>query len=98
MLGSGNPTPYDTPLIALLVALAILLFVGAATSGSWSPTTATVVRRGAMLVAIAATVIVHTVTPTTNGIIGAARMVFVWPAIALVVIAFIVWSWRIGHL
>jgi len=98
MLGSGNPTPYDIPLIALLVALAILLFLGAATSGSWSPMTATVVRRGAIVVAIGATAVVHIVTPTTNGIIGAARVLFVWPAIALVVIAFIVWSWRIGHL
>jgi hypothetical protein len=33
MFGSGNPTPYDIPLIVLLVALAILLSIAAATSG-----------------------------------------------------------------
>jgi hypothetical protein len=98
MFGSGNPTPYDVPLIVLLVALAILSLIGAATTGSWSPTTANLVRRGAMLVAIAATAVVHIVTPTTNGIIGAGRVLFVWPAIALTVIGFLVWSWRVGHI
>jgi hypothetical protein len=73
------------------------MFVGAATSASWSPTTATLVRRGAMALSIAAVAVVHIVTPTTNGIMGAARVLFVWPAIAIAVIAFIVWSWRIGH-
>lgn len=98
MFGSGNPTPYDIPLIVLLVALGTLLLIGAATTASWSPTTGTVVRRGAMLVAIAAIAVVHIVTPTTNGIIGAARVLFVWPPIALTVIGFLVWSWRAGHL
>jgi hypothetical protein len=43
-------------------------------------------------------VIVHVVTPTTNGIIGAGRVLFVWPAIALAVVAYLVWSWRAGSL
>ena len=86
MFGSGNPTPYDIPLICLLAALAIVMFVGAASTGSWSPATATLVRRAALLVGIAATVVVHAVTPTTNGIIGAGRAPYV------------VWSWRAGSL
>jgi hypothetical protein len=98
MLGSGNPTPYDIPLLVLLAALALVLFIGAGTANAWSPTTATLVRRGAMVVAIGTTVLVHVVTPTTNGIIGAARMLFIWPALALTVIAFLVWSWRVGRL
>ena len=79
MFGSGNPTPYDIPLICLLAALAIVMFA-------------------ALLVGIAATVVVRVVTPTTNGIIGAGRVLFVWPAIALAVIAYVVWSWRAGSL
>ena len=98
MFGSGNPTPYDIPLICLLGALAVLMFIGAASTWSWTPATATMVRRGALLLGIAATVIVHVVTPTTNGIIGAGRVLFVWPAIALAVIAYLVWSWRAGSL
>jgi hypothetical protein len=98
MFGSGNPTPYDIPLICLLAVLAIVMFVGAASTGSWPPSTAMLVRRGALLVGLAATVMVHVVTPTTNGIIGAGRVLFVWPAIALAVIAYLVWSWRAGSL
>src|SRR5690349_8814713 len=98
MFGSGNPTPYDIPLIVVLVLLAILMFVGASVGNTWSPSTATLVRRGSMLVAIVAIAAVHIITPTTNGIMGAARMLFVWPAIALAVIAFLVWSWRVGRL
>ena len=98
MFGSGNPTPYDIPLLVFLVVIAIVLFIGAGTASSWPPPTATLVRRGAMVIAIAATVLVHVVTPTTNGIMGAARMLFIWPAIALAVIGFLVWSWRAGRL
>ena len=98
MFGSGNPAPYDIPLIVVLVLLAILMFVGASVGSMWAPSTATLVRRGTMLVAIIAVAAVHIVTPTTNGIMGAARMLFVWPAIVLAVIAFAVWSWRAGGL
>ena len=98
MLGSGNPTPYDTPLFVLLVVVAVLLITGALTAASWSPSTAAIVRRGAALVAICATVVVFRVTPTTNGIIGAARVLFIWPALAVGVIAYLAWSWRAGGL
>jgi len=96
MLGSGNPTPYDIPLVVFLVCLALLLFSGAATASSWLPTTAAVVRRGAALVAIAVTVVVVVITPTTNGIIGAWRMLSVWPALAVTMLGYLVWSWRAG--
>jgi hypothetical protein len=97
MFGPSNSTPYDVPLLILLVALAVLLFIGAATASAWSPTSASVVRRGAIVVAIGAFVVVHVVTPTANGIIGAARMVFLWPALALTIVAFLVWGWRAGR-
>jgi hypothetical protein len=98
VFGSGDPTPYDFPLIFLLVLLAILMFVGASIGNTWSPSTATLVRRGSMLVAIIAIAAVHIITPTTNGIVGAGRIMFLWPAIALAAIAFLVWSWRAGGL
>ena len=98
MFGSGNPTPYDFPLIFLLMGLAILMFVGASIGSTWAPSTATLVRRGSMVVAVVAIAAVHIITPTTNSIVGAGRMLFLWPAIALAVIAFLVWSWRVGGL
>lgn len=98
MLGSGNPTPYDTPLFVLLVVLALLLIAGAVTATSWSPSTAAIVRRVAAIVAVGATAVVFWVTPTTNGIIGATRVLFIWPALAVDVVAYLVWSWRAGGL
>ncbi len=98
MLGSGNPTPYDIPLAVALAVIALLLLAGAMTAGSWSPPVAGIVRRGAIAVAIATFTVVMIVTPTTNGIIGAGRVLFVWPPLALAVIGYLVWSWRVGSL
>ena len=55
-------------------------------------------RRVAASLAIGATVVVFRVTPTTNGIIGATRVLFIWPALAVGAIAYFVWSWRAGGL
>jgi hypothetical protein len=98
MLGSGNPTPYDIPLAVFLALIALLLLGGAITASSWSPSVAALVRRVAVLVAVAAFAVVMIVTPTTNGIIGAGRVLFVWPPLALAVIGYLVWSWRVGSL
>ena len=98
MLGSGNPTPYDIPLIVFLAAIAVILFIGAFAGSAWPPTTALLVRRGAFAIGVMATVLVHIVTPTRNGIVGAGRVLFMWPAIGLMVVAFAVWSWRAGRL
>jgi hypothetical protein len=97
MLGTGNPAPYDAALIALLLALALLLAIGTATAGAWQPATAAWVRRGALLLGGAATVFVFSRTPTSNGIVGAGRMLTVWPALGALLIAYVAWSWRAGR-
>ena len=98
MLGSGDPTPYDFGLVLLLLGLAVLLAVGAMTTGLWSPGTAAAVRRGAVLLAVCATAVVLVRTPTTNGMIGAGRVITVWPALAAAALAYLAWSWRAGRL
>jgi hypothetical protein len=98
MLGSGNPTPYDVPLAVVLALIALLLLAGAMTASSWSPSVAAMVRRASLAVAIAAFAVVMVVTPTTNGMIGAWRVLFVWPPLGLAVIGYLVWSWRVGSL
>jgi hypothetical protein len=98
MLGSGDPTPDDVRLVALLVVLVILLGIGAVTAGSWAPGTAAWVRHGAVLLGLGATAAVILRTPTTNGIVGAGRMLTIWPALAATVLAYLVWSWRAGRL
>ena len=98
MFGTGDPTPYDVGLFVVLVALTILLVIGAATAGMWPSGTAAGVRRGAVLLALAATAAVMIRTPTTNGIIGAARLLFIWPALAAACLTYVLWSWRAGSL
>src|SRR5215475_9827743 len=98
MLGSGNPTPYDVPLLVFLVALAMLLLIGALTATSWSPATAAAIRRGAVLLALVATALVMIVTPTRNGIVGAWRVLVIWPVAGLTLVLYLVWSWRAGRL
>jgi hypothetical protein len=98
MLGSGDPTPYDAGLVVLLLVLGVLLIIGTATSGWWTPATAAIIRRIAVSLAVCATAFVLVRTPTTNGIIGAGRLFSMWPALAVTVLAYLAWSWRAGSL
>jgi hypothetical protein len=98
MLGSGDPTPYDAGLVLLLLALAVLLAVGAVTAGQWSPGAGAAARRSALVLAVCATAIVLVRTPTRNGMVGAGRAISVWPALAATALAYLVWSWRAGRL
>jgi hypothetical protein len=98
MFGSGDPTPFDAGLVALLLVLAALLAVGAVTSHHWSPVAAAATRRGAVAVAIGATIVVLIRTPTGSGIVGAGRAFTVWPALIVVAVAYLAWSWRAGRL
>ncbi len=98
MLGSGDPTPYDFPLVGLLVCCAALLLAGSILGAGWASSLATALRRGSLAVAIAGTAVVLIVWPTRDGIVGAGRLLTIWPALAVVVVLFIVWSVRAGRL
>jgi hypothetical protein len=98
MLGSGDPTPYDALLVTLLLVLTVLLGVGAATAGMWSPLASAWARRGALLLGLTLTAAVLIRTPTSSGIVGAGRALSVWPALAALLVAYLIWSWRAGRL
>jgi hypothetical protein len=98
MLGSGDPTPYDFHLVGLLAFCALVLLAGSILGAAWTTTLATILRRGALVVGISATAFVLVVWPTRDGIVGAGRLLTIWPAVALVVVLFIVWSVRAGRL
>jgi len=98
MLGSGDPTPYDLPALVFLVICAAILLAGSAVGGGWSPRLASGLRRGPLVAATAVMAAVLVVTPTRDGIVGAGRMLTIWPAFALVAVLFIVWTLRAGRL
>jgi len=98
MLGSGNPTPYDVRGFVALVLLSAVLACGAVIGGHWQFPAALLVRRGASACIILVMAAVYIWTPTTNGIVGAARLLFLWTAAVIGIVLFGVWSWRAGTL
>jgi hypothetical protein len=97
MTGSGDPTPFDGYAILGLCLLATALLVGCVLGPRWESSTATLVRWGALCLAVAITAAVLTLTPTMNGVVGAGRLLTLWPATIAAVVLFLVWSWRLGH-
>jgi hypothetical protein len=97
ILGSTDPTPYDLYALAVLVVLAGVLFVGCILGPRWISELATWVRWGAMLLAVVVLAAILIITPTTNGIVGAGRLLTLWPAALANIVFFLLWSWRIGH-
>jgi hypothetical protein len=98
VLGSGDPTPYDFPLLVLFGLIALVFITGAIAGAAWPATIAMALRRGGLLFAICALAAVLVISPTQNGIVGAGRILTIWPAFAIVVITFIAFSWRAGRL
>ena len=98
MLGSGNTTPYDFPVLIALGAFAILLLVGCFLGQGWPSPSGTIVRRGAIILALLLVAVVYVVTPSPSGIEGAARMLTLWPALGVNALLFAIWSWRVGQL
>jgi len=95
MLGSGNPTPYDVPAIIVLVLLGLTLLTGAILGPRWSGDAATLTRWSSAMVSALLLAAVHHLTPTTNGIIGAGRLITLWPAFAANMLLFALWTWRV---
>lgn len=97
MLGSGDPTPYDGYALFALCLLAMFLLIGCVLGPRWSSNAASVLRWGALGLAVLVIGTVFVVTPTTSGAVGAGRLFTLAPAAGAVVVLFLVWSWRVGH-
>jgi hypothetical protein len=97
IIGSGNPTPYDLHALVVLCGLALVLLVGAIFGSSWSSGMATLVRWGTVIAAVLIMGAVFLLTPSTSGIIGAARLLTLWPALAACIVFFLIWTWRSGR-
>ncbi len=98
MLGSGNPTPLDGYAMVVLCSLALVLLVGCMVGPRWIAGAADACRWGALLLSMAMFAAVLVITPTTTAIVGAGRLLTLYPAAAAVTLLFLGWSWRIGHL
>jgi hypothetical protein len=97
ILGSGDPTPFDGYATFALGLLAALLLAGSVLGSRWESTPASVLRWGALGIAVLVLGAVLILTPTTSGAVGAGRLLTVFPAALAVAVFFLIWSWRLGH-
>lgn len=88
MTGSGDPTPLDAYALVLLGLLAVVLVAGWIRGAGWKT------RWGAAAAAVLTFTAVHAVTPTTNGVVGAGRLLTLWPALVINLVLFCLWTWR----
>ena len=97
MIGSSDPTQYDGMAIVVLACLALVLLAGVITGEQWPPQLSISARFIVPLLAAVVVVSLLVVTPTRNGIVGAGRMITLWPAVVVNVLLFAVWTWRAGR-
>jgi hypothetical protein len=94
IIGSGNPTPYDGLVLGTLLTCGLILLTGILWGRHWEPGTAQLCRWAALLVSAAALGLLLWLSPTTNGIIGAGRLISIWPAAIANALLFAIWTWR----
>ena len=97
MPGSSDPTPYDTTAIAALIIFGLIILAGVISGHHWPPHVSSFVRRAVALLAVVVVASPLFVTPTKNGIVGAGRLITLWPAVAVDGILFAIWVWRAGR-
>ncbi len=98
ILGTSDPTPYDIYGTFVLAACAAVLFFGLVTGPSWSVALATLTRRGLIFVACLVPAIILVLTPTRSGVVGAGRLLTLWPLVVINILLFAAWAWRAGKL
>jgi len=96
MLGSGNPTPFDIGAFMVLSCMAVLLLLGVMLDEDCLAGKGDLLRRSMIILSTMLFVLVLVVYPTTNGMVGAGRLMTLWPAFLLNLILFLIWSWRSG--
>jgi hypothetical protein len=98
ILGFSDPTPYDLFGAFVLAACAVGLVAGLLTGPSWSLPLATITRRGLLLVVCLVPAVILLLTPTRSAVVGAGRLLTLWPLFIVDLLLFAAWSWRAGRL
>ena len=89
MLGSSDTTPLDLAVTCIPIACSVILGVGVVYGGSWPASVGAGVRRSTLLIAVLLFVAAHVLHPTRSGIVGAGRLVTLWPTGLLFVLLFV---------
>lgn len=93
-MGVGPPPPFEGTVIVVVWCLAALLCVGALSAPLWPVATARPVRWTGLVLAALVQAAFHVAAPPRSALESAGRFVFLWPALAIGVLAAGVWHWR----
>ena len=98
MIGSSDPTPYDESAMIALACLGLILLAGVLTGHHWPSGFPTFVRRAAAILTAFVVGLLLFVTPSKSGIVGAGRLLTLWPLACIDIVLFAIWAWRAGRL
>ena len=93
-MGAGDPAPFESIVVVTAWCLAVALCIGAMTAPYWPLAWARVARRGGAAVAILVQIAFEIAAPSRSAIESAGRLVFLWPAAAIAIVAAGAWEWR----
>ena len=93
-MSAGAPPPFEGLVVVLAWCLAAALCLCALSARSWPADRARLARRALGAAAVALQVVFHVIAPPRSALESAGRLVFLWPAAVVALLAAGAWAWR----
>ena len=93
-MGSAVVPAYEGLVLVTTWCAAVALLLGLITAGAWRLPFALIARRASLAIAVMAPALFHVLSPPRNSIEAAGRLVFLWPAAIVAIVAATAWAWR----
>lgn len=97
MMGVPEPPPGEGIVLALSWILAVLLCVAALAAPAWALGPARVGRWALVALAVLVQLGFQVMAPPRSAMESAGRLVFLWPALVVALVAGAAWWWRDAH-
>ena len=97
MMGVPEPPPGESIVLVVAWILAGGLCLGALSAPTWGLGPARLTRWIVVALAVLVQVGFHVMAPPRSAMESAGRFVFLWPALAVALIAAATWWWRDAH-
>ena len=97
MMGVPEAPPGEGIVLVTSWCLAIALCLAALTAPMWGLAPARIARWVLVAAAVLVQVVFHMMAPPRSAMESAGRLVFLWPALVVGILAAAGWWWRDGH-
>ena len=97
MMGVPEPPPGESLVLIVSWCLAVALCVSALSAPTWGLAPARVTRWSLVALAVFVQVGFHLFAPPRSAMESAGRLVFLWPALVVALVAGAAWWWRDAH-